>query len=93
VLTRRFDLFNWFKRHGYPDSLWQQPQQQQPVAPRKPTAVRAAAQSPHPSSPAAVKQSDLQVIIDDVVDPAAHAPLLVFDWDKTLSAFDAGGCC
>lgn len=81
VLQRRFDMLNWFKRHGYPDTLWQpqQPKQQQQQVPRA-----AAAKAVHPA-----QAVDLQVEIEDVVDHS-HAPMLVFDFDKTISAWDAG---
>lgn len=78
VLQRRFDMLNWFKRHGYPNSLWKA--HEQPVPPPR-KAVKAAS---HPAQTA-----DLQVVIDDVVDHS-RVPTLVFDFDKTISAWDAG---
>lgn len=88
VLERRFGMLNWFKRHGYPDSLWQQPPPQQAV--RKAGGSARAAPVPHPSAPVAADQAaDLQVVIEDVVDQS-QTPLLVFDFDKTISAWDAG---
>jgi hypothetical protein len=82
-------MLNWFKRHGYPDSLWQQPQQ--PV--RKAATAAGAAPGPHPSAPVVAEQpADLQVVIEDVVDKT-QAPMLVFDFDKTISAWDAGEHC
>jgi hypothetical protein len=88
VLQRRFDMLNWFKRHGYPDSLWQQPPPQQAV--RKSATVAKAAPAPHPSSPVPAQQAaDMQVVIEDAVD-FQQTPLLVFDFDKTISTWDAG---
>lgn len=87
VLERRFGMLNWFKRHGYPDSLWQQQPQPQ-LARRKSGTVARAAPVPHPAAPVPAA-ADLQVVIEDVVD-RAQTPLLVFDWDKTLTDWDAG---
>jgi hypothetical protein len=88
VLERRFDMLNWFKRHGYPNSLWEQ--QQQPAA-AAPAAVPAKA-----AAAAAVQQpADAQVLVEDsmVVDEKhKERCLLVFDFDKTLTDFDAGRC-
>lgn len=75
-------MLNWFKRHGYPDSLWKP--QEQSVPARK--AVKASSQpASHPAQTA-----DLRIIIDDVVDHS-RAPIIVMDFDKTISAWDAGG--
>jgi hypothetical protein len=85
VLERRFDMMNWFKRHGYPNSLWEQ---QHTAAPAAVPPKAAAA-----SAPAAVQPADAQVLVEDstVVD-AKHKErcLLVFDFDKTLTDWDAG---
>jgi hypothetical protein len=49
-------------------------------------AVKASSQpASHPAQTA-----DLQIIIDDVVDHS-RAPIIVMDFDKTISAWDAGG--
>lgn len=95
VLQRRFGMLNWFKRHGYPDSLWQAPQQAA-VQQRPSAAAAKAGPLAHPSSPATAaaprpsdRTADMQVIIEDVVDPSL-TPLLVFDFDKTISSWDAG---
>jgi RNA polymerase II subunit A small phosphatase-like protein len=83
VLERRFGMMNWFKRHGYPDSLWQQ--QQQPSALAAATAVLPPAQQTVASATA--QRSDMEVVIED----RESAPvLLVFDFDKTLTNWDAG---
>lgn len=84
VLERRFGMLNWFKRHGYPDSLWQQQQPQPQLARRKSgSAAARAAPVPHPAAPVPAA-ADLKVVIEDVVD-RAQTPLLVLDFDKTIS--------
>jgi hypothetical protein len=75
LLTSRFHMCDWFKRNGYPDALWQQQQ----------VAVKAA-------PPSAADAADLTVVIEDGGLPVlSEAPAtLVFDWDKTLTDWDAG---
>lgn len=71
-------MMNWFKRHGYPDSLWQQ--QQQPSAHAATSVVPPSAELAAAS--AATERSDMEVIIEN----RQSAPvLLVFDFDKTLT--------
>jgi hypothetical protein len=86
VLERRFDMMNWFKRHGYPNSLWEQQQAAAPAA-VPPKAAAAAA------VPAAAQPADAQVLVDDSMvhdDKHKERCLLVFDFDKTLTDWDAG---
>ncbi|WIA08413.1 hypothetical protein OEZ85_007851 [Tetradesmus obliquus] len=87
VLERRFDMMNWFKRHGYPNSLWEQ----QHAA--TPAAVPAKAAAAATSAPAAVQPADAQVLVEDsmvVDDKHKERCLLVFDFDRTLTDWDAG---
>jgi hypothetical protein len=87
VLERRFDMMNWFKRHGYPDSVWQQRQHEPELPAARATAAVAARTTGHVTHAA---PSDLQVVVEDA-EPGP--PLLVFDFDKTLTDWDAGGWC
>lgn len=81
VLERRFDMKNWFKRHGYPDSIWDQQHQMPAATPSKPATA------------ADVAYADVEVVVDDAVMDSKQKErcLLVFDFDKTLTDFDAGG--
>lgn len=79
MLERRFGMMSWFKRHGYPESLWQQHQQQ-------PAARVAAMPSRAPDVSTAgstAQQSDMEVLVEDSKDSAPV--LLVFDFDRTLT--------
>lgn len=70
-------MLNWFKRHGYPDSLWQQ--QQQSVA----LVAKAAAPSTEVAvASTTVQRADMEVVVQN----RESAPvLLVCDFDKTLT--------
>jgi hypothetical protein len=97
LLERRFDMFNWFRRHGYPDSIWDKV---------VPTAAAAAAGAKgclqacrHPAGAAAA------AVEAEAIKQTANAPsvvqikaragpsrgtLLLFDFDRTLTDYDAG---
>jgi len=89
VLERRFDMLNWFKRHGYPASIW---------AAGSSRAVVKAASTGAPATavePAAVEQKKPVVKRQGVFEVTAcsRAPrgtLLLFDFDRTLTDYDAG---
>ena len=95
VLHRRFDMGSWFKRHGFPvdhitkqalldaaeerqrhmtAALQQQQQQQQQVA-----AVKGPVRTP----------TCLQPFVPSTAAPS-RGMLLLADFDKTLTDFDAG---
>lgn len=80
VLERRFGMLNWFKRHGYPDSLWQK--DSGPVASAVP-AVQDGVTTNVLRASAAAQRADMEVVIDDKRESAPV--LLVFDFDQTLT--------
>jgi hypothetical protein len=99
LLERRFDMFNWFRRHGYPDSIWDKGV---PAAAAAAAAVGAkgclqASQSPAGTAAAAVEAEAIKQTSNapSVVQIKARAgpsrgTLLLFDFDRTLTDYDAG---
>ncbi|GBF88218.1 CTD small phosphatase [Raphidocelis subcapitata] len=91
ALERRFDMLNWFVRHGYPASIWE----------AKPDAAQgAAAAAATPAAPQAEQQQQAQQQQQQAQQqqqpPQQRRPsggaadvLLLFDWDKTVVDFDA----
>jgi hypothetical protein len=89
VLERRFDMLNWFKRHGYPETIW---------ASGNKSVVGAARRDDKglvKVKPAAVqqqKQVEKQHAVFDITacSRAPRGTLLLFDFDRTLTDYDAG---
>jgi hypothetical protein len=91
LLERRFDMGSWFVRHGYPASIWARPARRallaKPAAPSMPTPaalkLRLAAAAARPQQGATTDGA-----------PTGAAPrkevLLLCDFDKTITDFDAG---
>ncbi len=73
-------MFTWFRRHGYPEAIWEALQPKCTVAPPLSTASVDSAASDTTMVSAVVCQEP------EVVQAAVPAK----DFDKTLTDFDAG---
>jgi hypothetical protein len=93
VLHRRFDMGNWFKRHGFPVEQIEAAALRSAFEEReRHMAAAAAASGPqHPLAPHPVPTILLPPYEHIPAPSAPRKPvLLLSDFDKTLTDFDAG---
>lgn len=80
VLQRRFDMVNWFKRHGYPVDSWLDGAVHKDSASLNAEIIQAQDSLSAPLSTVSISQASV---------PESKF-LLLFDFDKTLVDFDTG---
>jgi hypothetical protein len=96
LLERRFDMSSWFVRHGYPASLWARPARRALAAPKPaaPATPSPAALRLRLAAAAQQRQGRAAAAAAAGATAAGAAPaqevLLLCDFDKTLTDFDAG---
>lgn len=95
LLERRFGMRAWFQSHGYPASIWVQPQPAAAKPGAAPAASAAGAASAHrPPLPPGRKHVFAAARGAPAAAPAAVGAqkevVLITDFDKTLTDWDAG---
>lgn len=96
MLERRFDMCHWFRHHGYPPTLWEAPAINRVVAAKSAASHHAAArpaagqkQQQQPLSSSTAARSSTSKTPAPVARQQKDV-LLLFDFDKTITDYDAG---
>lgn len=98
VLQRRFDMCTWFKRNGFPvDAILEnaiEAARQERLRDGAPVSAHGCSGSPVVRSPStAVTQPSTSPAQKRVPGTPVRPFLILTDFDKTLTDYDAGACC